>query len=45
MGHFINLNNYNIVYGVLSNTIVLLLEAFFFFTIFLFFAEMVFVRQ
>ncbi len=45
MGHFINMNNYNIVYGVLSNTIVLLLEAFFFFTIFLFFAEMVFVRQ
>ncbi|HAK69134.1 MAG TPA: hypothetical protein DCM57_05685 [Treponema sp.] len=45
MGIFINLNNYNFVYGVLSNTIVLLMEVFFFFVIFLFFAEFVFVHQ
>ncbi len=42
---FINVNRYNTVYGVLSNAIVLLLEVYFFFIIFLFFAQMLFVNQ
>lgn len=45
MGIFLNLNRYNMIYGVLSNVIVLLLEVFFFFVIFLAFAEFVFVSQ
>ncbi len=42
---FINVNRYNTVYGVLSNAIVLLLEVYFFFIIFLFFAQLLFVNQ
>ncbi len=42
---FINVNRYNTVYGVLSNAIVLLLEVYFFFIIFLFFAQLLFVDQ
>lgn len=42
---FINVNRYNTVYGVLSNAIVLLLEVYFFFLIFLFFAQLLFVNQ
>ena len=45
MNLFINVNRYNLVYGVLSNTIVLLLEVWFFFIFFLFFAEFLFVEQ
>lgn len=45
MGIFLNVNRYNMIYGVLSNIIVLLLEVFFFFTIYLAFAELVFVNQ
>ncbi len=45
MGIFLNVNRYNRIYGVLSNIIVLLLEVFFFFVIFLSFAEFVFVSQ
>ena len=45
MGIFLNVNRYNMIYGVLSNIIVLLLEVFFFFVIFLSFAEFVFVSQ
>lgn len=45
VGIFLNINRYNMVYGVLSNIIVLLLEVFFFFVIFLSFAEFVFVSQ
>ena len=44
-GIFINMNRYNMVYGVLSHVIVLLMEVFFFFIIFLFFAEFLFVNQ
>lgn len=40
---FLNMNRYNIVYGVLSNLIVLLLEVWFFFIFFLFFAQQLFV--
>ena len=42
---FINMGRYNLVYGVLSNLIVLLLEVFIFFQIFLFFAEYIYVNQ
>ncbi|MCH5295840.1 MAG: YihY/virulence factor BrkB family protein [Treponema sp.] len=42
---FIDVNRYNLVYGVLSNVIVLLLEMFFFFIIFLFFAQWLYVVQ
>lgn len=45
MNLFINVNKYNVIYGVLSNTIVLLMEVFFFFIIFLFFAQWLFVFQ
>lgn len=45
MGIFLNVNRYNMIYGVLSNIMVLLLEVFFFFVIFLSFAEFVFVSQ
>ncbi len=42
---FINVNRYNLVYGVLSNIIVLLMEVFVFFVIFLFFAQVLYVCQ
>lgn len=45
MGLFINVNRYNLIYGVLSNIIVLLLEVYFFFMLFLFFAQLIFVQQ
>ena len=45
MGVFINVNRYNLLYGVLSNVIVMLLEVYFFFMMFLFFAQYVFVYQ
>mgnify|MGYP002623686832 CR=1 FL=1 len=45
MGLFININRYNLIYGVLSNTIVLLMEMWFFFVIFLFFAQWLYVWQ
>src|SRR5574344_2354222 len=45
MGLFINVNRYNLLYGVLSNVIVILLEVYFFFMMFLFFAQFIFVFQ
>jgi membrane protein len=42
---FIDVNKYNVIYGVLSNTIVLLMEIFFFFVIFLFFGQYFFVYK
>lgn len=45
MNLFINVNRYNLVYGVLSNIVVLLLEVWFFFIIFLFCAQFLFVAQ
>lgn len=45
MRYFININNYNFVYGALSTIIVLLLEVWFFFLFFLYFAEFLFVYQ
>ncbi len=42
---FLNVNKYNIIYGVLSNTIVLLSEVYIFFMVFLFFAQWLYVAQ
>jgi membrane protein len=42
---FINMNTYNLIYGVLSNLIVILLEVYIFFILFLFFAQMIYVIQ
>ncbi len=42
---FVNLSRYNLVYGILSNVIVLLLEVYLFFFLFLFFAQFQFVSQ
>lgn len=42
---FLNVNKYNIIYGVLSNTIVLLSEIYVFFMVFLFFAQWLYVAQ
>ncbi len=45
MRYFLNINSYNFVYGAFSTIIVLLLEVWFFFVFFLFFAEFLFVYQ
>ncbi len=45
MHYFIDLNKYNVIYGVLSNTIVLLMEIFMFFVVFLFFGQYFFVYK
>ncbi len=42
---FINLTNYNIVYGTISTIIVLMMKVYFFFIFFLFFAQMIYVTQ
>lgn len=42
---FLNMNKYNLVYGVLSHLIVVLLEVFIFFIYILLFAELVYVYQ
>lgn len=42
---FLNTSRYNMIYGVLSNVMVLLLEAGVFFQIFLFFAQFIYVKQ
>ena len=42
---FINLTNYNIVYGTISTIIVLMMKVYFFFVFFLFFAQMIYVTQ
>lgn len=42
---FLNTSRYNMIYGVLSNVMVLMLEAGVFFQIFLFFAQFIYVKQ
>jgi len=42
---FINMSNYNLVYGILSNVIVIVLEVYLFFFLFLFFAQYLYVSQ
>mgnify|MGYP003571376903 CR=1 FL=1 len=42
---FINVSRYNLIYGVLGNVIILLMDIFFFFTFFLFFAQYIFICQ
>ena len=42
---FMNLTNYNVVYGTISTIIVLMMKVYFFFVFFLFFAQMIYVTQ
>ena len=42
---FMNLTNYNIVYGTISTIIVLMMKVYFFFVSFLFFAQMIYVTR
>ena len=42
---FMNLTNYNIVYGTISKIIILMMKVYFFFVFFLFFAQMIYVTQ
>lgn len=42
---FLNKTNYNMIYGVLSNSIILLLEVYIFFTLFMIFAQMIYTIQ
>lgn len=42
---FLNLTNYNIVYGTISTIIILMLKVYFFFVFFLFFAQMIYVTR
>lgn len=42
---FMNLTNYNIVYGTISTIIVLMMKVYFFFVSFLFFAQMIYISQ
>lgn len=44
-GSLVNMTRYNIVYGILANVIVLLVEVYLFFVLFLFFAQFQFVLQ
>ncbi|MBO4320309.1 MAG: YihY/virulence factor BrkB family protein [Treponema sp.] len=45
VSEFMNLTNYNIVYGTISTIIILMLKVYLFFTFFLFFAQMIYVIQ
>ena len=45
LGKFINMNNYNVIYGTVSTLIVMLFRVYLFFIIFFFCAEMVYVSQ
>jgi len=42
---FLNIQNYNLIYGVLSSVMILLLEVYLFFTLFLIFAQIIYVLQ
>jgi len=42
---FMNLTNYNIIYGTISTLVILMMKVYFFFVIFLFFAQMIYVTQ
>lgn len=45
VSNFMNLTNYNIVYGTISTIIVLMMKVYFFFVFFLFFAQMIYVTR
>ena len=45
LNRFLNISNYNIIYGTISTLILLMMKAYFFFVIFMFFAQMVYVSQ
>jgi membrane protein len=42
---FLNISNYNVIYGTISTLIILMLKVYFFFVIFLFTAQMIYVSQ
>lgn len=42
---FMNLTNYNVIYGTISTLVILMMKVYFFFVIFLFFAQMIYVTQ
>ena len=42
---FLNVSNYNVIYGTISTLIILMLKVYFFFVIFLFIAQMIYVSQ
>ena len=42
---FLHVSNYNIIYGTISTLIILMLKVYFFFVIFLFIAQMIYVSQ
>lgn len=42
---FLNVTNYNIIYGTISTLVVLMMKVYFFFVIFLFYAQMIYVSQ
>ncbi|MBQ0052292.1 MAG: YihY/virulence factor BrkB family protein [Treponema sp.] len=45
LNSFLNVSHYNLIYGVLGQVIILLMEVFFFFTFFLFFGQFIFTMQ
>jgi len=45
VSNFMDLTNYNVVYGAISTIIVLMMKIYFFFLFFLFFAQMIYVTQ
>ena len=45
MHFFLNVSNYNLIYGVLGHAIILFMDIFFFFVFFLIFAEFIYVVQ
>ena len=45
MHYFLNVSNYNLIYGVLGHVIILLMDIFFFFVFFLVFAQFIYVVQ
>ncbi|MCR5284663.1 MAG: YihY/virulence factor BrkB family protein [Treponema sp.] len=42
---FMDLTNYNVIYGTVSTLVILMMKVYFFFVIFLFFAQMIYVTQ
>lgn len=45
LNHFLKISNYNIIYGTISTVILLMLKVYFFFVVFLFIAQMIYVSQ
>lgn len=45
MNKFMNVTNYNAVYGTISSLVLMMMKVYFFFILFLFFAQMIYVSQ